>query len=108
MLAFHGFGQGKEAFSTFGEALSSDYTLYSFDLFFHGKSEWNYEEEPLEKEFWSEIIQRFLKEQDIRSFSVVGYSMGGKFALATVEAFPTHVKEVYLLAPVGIWISPWY
>jgi pimeloyl-ACP methyl ester carboxylesterase len=108
MLAFHGFGQGKEVFNAFADALSTNHTVYTFDLFFHGKSEWNYEDQPLEKEFWKEIIQQFLTEENIQSFSVIGYSMGGKFALATLEAFSPEVKEVYLLAPDGIWISPWY
>ncbi|HEY3429703.1 MAG TPA: alpha/beta hydrolase, partial [Cyclobacteriaceae bacterium] len=54
------------------------------------------------------IIQAFIKENNIQSFSVLGYSMGGKFALATLEGFPTQVKEIFLLAPDGIKISPWY
>lgn len=108
LLAFHGFGQGKEAFEEFSQAVANDYTVYSFDLFFHGKSEWNYGEAPLEKEFWNQILDQFLSERNIQTFDIIGYSMGGKFALATVEQFSKKINNLFLLAPDGIWISPWY
>lgn len=106
LLGFHGFGQDRRAF----ERLEHDerYTLFLFDIFFHGKSEWRNGEEPLEKFFWNQLMTEFLNQYRIDRFSLVGFSMGGKFVLATLEAFPHKIDSVFLLAPDGIKTSLWY
>jgi pimeloyl-ACP methyl ester carboxylesterase len=108
LLLFHGFGQDHAAFDVLSETLVTRFTIYSFDLLFHGQSEWHAEEEPLEKINWKEIITRFLHENKIEKFSLLGFSMGGKFALATLELFPQQVNEIILLAPDGIKTKFWY
>jgi pimeloyl-ACP methyl ester carboxylesterase len=107
LLAFHGFGQDHDVFSSLSTSFP-EHTIISFDIFFHGKSEWSHGEKPLEKEFWNRLIHQFLFQHNIHSFGVLGYSMGGKFALAITERFPEHVKEIFLLAPDGIKTSLWY
>lgn len=108
LLAFHGFGQNTSVFSKLAESLSHTYTLYVMDIFFHDKSEWGYGEQPLEKAFLKRLLTEFLSKHSIDHFSVLGFSMGGKFALAATEAFPERVKELILLAPDGIKTSMWY
>lgn len=108
LLAFHGFGQSSEVFNKLAASLSATYTTYQVDIFFHGDSEWGFDQKPLEKEFWSRLMRKFLEEHSISTFSMLGYSMGGKFVLATLEAFPENVKEIFLLAPDGIKTSMWY
>jgi pimeloyl-ACP methyl ester carboxylesterase len=108
LLAFHGFGQDHTIFSGFMPHLKREYTIYIFDLFFHGKSEWNHGESPLEKSFWTDWLAEFLKQHQIERFNLLGFSMGGKFALASLESFPDRVDNLFLLAPDGIIISPWY
>lgn len=108
LFAFHGFGQTAQIFNKLSESLSVNYTIYSFDLFFHGNSTWRYDEQPLEKQFWNSIVEKILAEESITEFSVLGFSIGGKFALATLEGFPKQVKEIFLLAPDGIKTSMWY
>jgi pimeloyl-ACP methyl ester carboxylesterase len=108
LLIFHGFGQSKQSFSELSGALSEKYTVYMFDLFFHGNSGWDYGEQPLEKDFWKKILGQFLAKHQLNSFSVLGFSIGGKFALASLESFPDRVDNLFLLAPDGIIISPWY
>lgn len=105
ILAFHGFGQ---THSVFKEIEYKGCTVYSFDLFFHGKSKWDYGEAPLEKSFWKALMETFLKQEGIEKFGVIGFSMGGKFALACVEAFPHQIESITLLAPDGIKTSFWY
>lgn len=100
LLLFHGYGQNASVFNEFHG--------YSFDLFFHGKSIWHNGEEPLEKAEWKQLISEFLDNNNIKTFGVLGFSMGAKFALATLEAFPDRVNEVILLAPDGIKTSFWY
>ena len=108
LFVFHGFGQDHQAFQSISESLSEYYTLFVFDLYFHGKSEWGYDEKPLEKEEWKETINILLSEYNIKSFSLAGFSMGGKFVLATAEAFPELTESIFLLAPDGIKTSFWY
>ena len=108
LLAFHGFGQDHQAFTELFEKLSNQYTIYTFDIFFHGKSEWSKGETPLEKSFWKELLTEFLSHYKIERFNLLGFSMGGKFALASLEAFPGKIDKVFLLAPDGIKTSAWY
>ena len=108
LLLFHGFGQDNTAFTPLAQSLSHRYTCYIFDLYFHGKSKWTHNEQPLEKKEWRAILQRFLHENQIDSFSLLGYSMGGKFVLATLEAYADSVQKVFLLAPDGVKTNFWY
>lgn len=108
LFAFHGFGQNAQVFNKLSESLTDTYTIYSFDIFFHGNSVWGYDEQPLEKEFWNRLMQELITKESIDEFSVLGYSMGAKFALATLESFPHQTREVFLLAPDGIKTSMWY
>lgn len=108
LLVFHGFGQDHTLYVPLLKTLSKKYTVFIIDLFFHGKSAWNEGEKPLEKSTWNNIIGVLIREQQIRSFSILAYSLGGKFALATLEGFPGQVKKMFLLAPDGVKTSFWY
>lgn len=108
LLLFHGFGQDHTAFNPLIESLMNEYVCYSFDLYFHGRSTWAKEEEPLEKQEWKNTVDTFLRETAIEEFSLLGFSLGGKFALATLEAFPEKTKGIFLVAPDGIQTSFWY
>lgn len=105
---FHGFGQDHKVFKSVSDSLPETYTLYVFDLYFHGKSAWGYGELPLEKQHWKDTVEAFLKEHCIEKFSLAGFSLGGKFVLAILEAFPEKTEAVFLLAPDGIKTSFWY
>ena len=50
----------------------------------------------------------FFKEKGIERFSLCGYSLGGKIALALTELFPERMQNLFLLAPDGIKANPWY
>jgi len=107
ILLFHGFGQDHTTFDSWIEVLKNDYTIYAFDLFFHGESVWN-ENHPLEKDDWKKILSIFFEKENINEFEVGGFSLGGKFALATLEAFPNQTKKIILAAPDGIKVNFWY
>ncbi|HCM75068.1 MAG TPA: alpha/beta hydrolase [Cytophagales bacterium] len=108
LLSFHGFGQNHQAFDSLVDELGTQFTLYSFDLFFHGKSEWPNGETPISKAEWKALLERFLKENQIDRFSLMGFSLGGKFALASLEAFASKIIAIYLMAPDGIKTNFWY
>lgn len=111
MLAFHGIGQDSTCFMPLTNTIGDQFTIYSFDLFFHGGTQLHKSsahEFVLTKTDWTQIISQFLEENGIDRFSVMGFSMGGKFALVTAEAFAGHIDQLLLLAPDGITTSPWY
>lgn len=108
LIFFHGFGQDHSIYLPLIHELSNDYRLFIFDIYFHGGSEWHLGEQPLEKSEWSETIRSFLTENHIENFSLVGFSLGGKFALATAESFPDRIEKLFLIAPDGISTSFWY
>lgn len=108
LLAFHGIGQNHRVFEPLARALEGRYSVYAFDLFFHGTPPVSTSDDVLTKQRYREIILVFLQQHQIERFSVIGFSMGGRFALATAEAFSQRIQELILLAPDGITISPWY
>jgi pimeloyl-ACP methyl ester carboxylesterase len=108
MLLFHGFGQTHQVYDRIAESLSDTCTCYIFDLYFHGESAWDNGEQPLEKAMWKKVVERFLAENSIDRFALLGFSLGAKFALATLECFPDKTSNVFLVAPDGIKTSFWY
>jgi pimeloyl-ACP methyl ester carboxylesterase len=108
LLAFHGYGQTNAHYRHIAAQLSTGYTLYAFDLFFHGKSIWHLKDKPLTKAFLAEIIAAFLEQKQIERFSLMGFSMGGKLALALLERLTQRVEELTLIAPDGVKTSFWY
>lgn len=108
LLLFHGFGQEISAFEYLARALQNEYTVYVFDLYFHGASQWAHDENPLRKEEWAATMETFLKDNAIDRFGLAGFSLGGKFVLATLEAFSHRVTQIHLIAPDGIATSFWY
>jgi pimeloyl-ACP methyl ester carboxylesterase len=108
LLAFHGIGQdGLHCFQCFGEPLGAHYTIYAFDLFFHGQSG-AISENVISKEFWTATIHDFLHQNHITRFDIAGFSIGGRFALATLEALAGQVDNVFLIAPDGVSEHPLY
>ncbi len=108
LLAFHGFGQNAETMAPLAGHLSDSYTTYSFDLFFHGNSIWRHREQTLSKEDWRRIMDEILDTYNIHSFSLAGFSLGGKLVLATLELYPARTEKLFLMAPDGIDTSLWY
>ena len=115
LLTFHGIGQdGSTCFKPFFDKLGNYYTIYAFDLFFHGQSN-PAENDPsfsepelITKKLWKEIIQGFLVDNNISRFDIAGFSMGGRFVLATLEDFSDRIDHAFLIAPDGISKHPLY
>ena len=108
LLAFHGYGQDHAVFQVMDQALGNRYTLYCFDLFFHGRSSGSSRKELVSLSEWCELIQHFLKTHAITRFSLMGYSMGGRFALALTGCLAARIDRLILMAPDGIKSSHWY
>ncbi len=102
LLCFHGYGQDHEVYRALEELYGNEYTIFSFDLFYHGQSFWHNKTEPISIKDWEEMMRVFLVVEHVERFSLVGYSMGGRFALATLNGCPDRIDQLILLAPDGI------
>ena len=108
VLAFHGYGQDHAHFYSIAGVLQPNVKLVAFDLFFHGRSVLHKKDTPLQKEFLARLLRKFLEHHQINRFSLMAFSMGGKFALAILEYFPDAIHRILLVAPDGISTSFWY
>ena len=107
LVAFHGFGQSSHVFWPIDEAAGHQFTVFAVDLFFHGESRY-VGSQLLTKTNWQRLIGAFLVAQQIDRFSLMGFSLGGRFALTTVEAFADRLDQLILIAPDGITRTTWY
>ncbi len=107
-IGFYGFNQSELDFRAYAHSLGENHRFYCIDLFFHGKSVWPHGDEALSKELWQEIFDTFKEHEEIRRFSMVGFSLGAKVLLATLEAFPSIVNSITMIAPDGIHLNMWY
>ncbi|GAB3757850.1 alpha/beta fold hydrolase [Spirosoma pomorum] len=107
LLAFHGFGQTGHVFLPLEQISSHVFTVYAPDLFFHGGSQID-SAQLLTKTDWQRLLSAFLQTHHIDSFSVLGFSLGGRFALTTSELFSNRITGLYLIAPDGITRNFWY
>jgi pimeloyl-ACP methyl ester carboxylesterase len=103
LIAFHGVGQDGSVFRGWAERLGHRFTIYAFDLPFHGQSVGPVR---VERPAWRDFLIRFLAEHRIGRVSVVGYSLGCRLALATLETLPDRLNAVYLLAPESLGEHP--
>lgn len=107
-IFFHGFGQNHQDLLAFDKLRTSKQRYLFVDLIYHGQSSWNTSEKALKKEEWKAILQSLLQQESIDTFHLVGYSMGGKFALLSYELLPERISSLSLLAPDGIKTGLWY
>lgn len=104
LIAFHGYGRSASDFKLFESSLGKKYRIYSFNLLYHGNSRIE-NPQPLcsfEQSDLQAIVDRCLIENHIQSFSLMGYSLGAKFALLCVEMFPGKINSLLLFAPDGL------
>ena len=103
MLCFHGFGQEHSVFEKYTEAFPN-HTIYSFDLFFHGKSNVN-RKIKVNKDNFRQLFEKFLEEEKITKFSVIAFSIGAILALQLANTQKNKVQEIKLIAPHGLYSS---
>ena len=106
LLCFHGFGENADSFIPLARQLGDTYTIVAIDLPLHGKTVWN-EGMMCTTEDIISIIDN-IPVLHKRSFSLAGYSMGGRVALSVYELIPQRIQQLILLAPDGLKINFWY
>jgi len=107
-LAFHGFGQDASYFQCFEESVGQDYTIYSFNLPFHGDDDTEKNGKPADLQQLKLFFAAFLEKHALDRFTVIGFSIGAKLALAVAECFPQHIDRLVLIAPDGLKTNVWF
>ena len=106
LILFHGFGLTKAIFRPWLSHLGNQFTVYSIDLFYHGDSMRPHGR--LRKKAWKEMFIQFLDEQNIDRFSVLGFSLGGRFAICSAIELSQRCDHLILVAPDAIYKTPWF
>ncbi len=105
LFCFHGYGWNCYNFDFIMPLLVTRYTVFSFDLFFHGESEWNEPSEPT-KEDLKNIFCGIMEAEKVVRFSLMGYSMGGRWSTTLLLLFPDKTESMFLIAADGLWRHP--
>jgi len=109
LFAFHGFGQSNRIFKEFVNTHGSNYKIYAFDLFFHGKS--YIEDFNPNIDYTTDFvnaIKLITEENKIEKFDVFGYSIGVRSALICLQNLHTIIDKVYIASPDGIINNFWF
>jgi pimeloyl-ACP methyl ester carboxylesterase len=112
-ICFHGYGEEATSFAFLDKHAGNQYTFYSIDLPFHGKTEWN-DGLAFTLTDLSKIIDEILHQNNYKlkttnyKLTIIGYSLGGRVALSFLQANPEKVEKLVLLAPDGLKVNFWY
>lgn len=104
-VALHGYGEEGSSFAHLSQFLGNEYTLICPDLPFHGETEWT------ENDFGTEDLYDMLNVMiplSLRKITLIGYSMGGRMALAFSQQHPECTEKLILIAPDGLHNNFWY
>lgn len=104
-LTFHGYGLPATSMEQLG---LPHCRLLHIGLFFHGESRLSSPGEALTTEEWQEIISRLLDHENLGEIGLAGYSMGCRFVLGLMQTMPGRIRKVFLIAPDGFSMAPWY
>lgn len=109
VIAFHGYAGNAASFACLHEEITPQFLLIAIDLPFHGHTLWN-ESRSITKEDMACIVDGILKDLNLstHTFALMGYSMGGRLALAMAAHLPFRVSRLLLLAPDGLKTNFWY
>lgn len=109
LLAFHGFGNHAKDWKVFEGNFGQRYTLIAVHLFYHDQEPTGRPAEAaLEVAELELLIDQLLNDLNADRFSVLGFSLGGRIILSFLPAFHSRIDRILLLAPDGLFISPWY
>lgn len=107
LICLHGFGENANSFNRLHYTLGNYFTVVALDLPLHGQTSWN-EERRFSVEDLKAVILLILQHYSHKTFSLLGYSMGGRIALCVVQQMAERVDRLYLLAADGLKDNRWH
>ena len=117
VLAMHGFGQSAAYFDHLAKPLHGIAEVWSLDMPAHGKTEWP-PARPCHPQDLVALLET-VKEQSGKPVTVLGFSMGGRYAGALAQVAPERLQALHLVAPemlrpnrgqrlgTGTWLGRW-
>ncbi|MGF7232336.1 alpha/beta hydrolase [Arachidicoccus sp.] len=106
-FCFHGYSNDSSIFEVLNSPLFHSYTFIAIDLPYHGDTKWS--RSLLTPEKLNDIILSIIeKEQLPKTFSLLGFSLGGRVAMSAFLYAPHLVERMILLAPDGLYKGFWY
>lgn len=112
-ICFHGYGEDGSTYRFLERCAGDQYSFFSIDLPFHGKTQWN-EGLIFTHMDLQHIIMEMLGDDTHRletgnlHLSLLGFSLGGRIALSLYQAQPDRIEKLVLLAPDGLKVNFWY
>jgi pimeloyl-ACP methyl ester carboxylesterase len=112
-FCFHGYGENAVLFQFLAKYAGNQFSFYSIDLPFHGKTEWkdgfSFSQKDLQQILMGILDQHNLKPQTLNfKLTLLGFSLGGRAALCLCQAMPEKIEKMVLLAPDGLKMNFWY
>jgi pimeloyl-ACP methyl ester carboxylesterase len=107
LLAFHGYGNNAGMFEPLLQYIGEAYTIFSFDLPHHGKSEWT-PDTLLTPQHLKELVGKLMANHNVSKVSLLGFSMGARVCLSIVANMPKSISRLVLVAPDGLTVNSWY
>lgn len=101
LFCFPGFGESLTTFSILSEHLI-DYRIIAVNLYFIGASKKAQTNQALTPEDWQKTFGEFLAHLSTNRFSVLGFSLGGRFAAVTFKYFHKRMDHLILVAADAI------
>lgn len=106
-LCFHGYGEDASVYHFLEKHAGNQYTFYSIDLPFHGKTVWN-EGLKFTPDDLRKISEAIVDIGNFDQITLIGFSLGGRMILSLYELMPEKIKRIVLLAPDGLKVNFWY
>ncbi len=113
VVCFHGYGEEAASFGFLSKYAGNQYTFFSIDLPFHGKTEWqeglNFIGQELVLIVQNILAENYPGQKNVsQQFLLLGFSLGGRAALTLYQQLPASVEKLVLLAPDGLKVNSWY
>ncbi len=108
LICFHGYGETSASFDFLEKPLGASHLIIAIDLPFHGDTKWN--EDRIYPVILADLINKLLADlkAGATNIQLLGFSMGGRMALCTLQEMQGHASKVVLLAPDGLTVNFWY
>ena len=109
LVYLHGYGEDGFSAMPIQDSITASFTCIAIDLPFHGKTIWNMDTPFLPNDLFT-LLQAIFKQEGLATtpFSLAGYSMGGRLALALYQYNAAYIDRLFLIAPDGLKMNFWY